>query len=85
MASRTYTISITTINNNGSQEQCSYGPYSGSLSVMEAEGECLVNAKAKVNRESQWFIVVIAGSDYGFIVQKFNGDGSFANEMVDKE
>jgi hypothetical protein len=82
---RTYTVSITTITNDGKQMQAVHGPYTATPAHLDEEIACLCHARTNAIPHAQWHIVVIAGSDYGFIVQKFNGDGSFANEMVDKE
>ncbi len=80
---RTFTVTITTITNAGRQVQSLHGPYSLAPSRLDEEIACLVEAKAKLPGGAAWHIVIIAGSDYGFIVQKYNGDGTFENELVD--
>jgi hypothetical protein len=82
---RTFTVSITTITFEGQQVQTTHGPYASAPSRLDEEVACLVDAKARRHENSQWHIAIIAGSDYGFIIQKYNGDGTFANEMVDGE
>lgn len=84
---RTYSVTVTVVLNDGAQLQNNYFNLLTGDSLLGIEGEVTELVRdhlAKAWSNAQWFIVIVAGSDYGFMVYKYNGDGTFANELVDR-